>query len=49
MKKVDICYENAWGNECMMLRADDVLLSCALQTCMILQTNVTQINSIKKR
>ena len=33
---------------CTMQCADDVLLSCTLDTCMSLQTNVTPINSIKK-
>ena len=30
----------------MMLYAYDVLLSCALEICMVLLTNVTPINSI---
>ena len=29
--------------------ADDVLLSCTLETCMGFQTNVTPINSIEKK
>ena len=31
----------ALGNECTMKCADDVLVSCTLETCMVLQTNVT--------
>ena len=37
------------GGEHTMQCADDVLLSCTLETCMVLLTNVTPINSIKKR
>ena len=33
----------AWGDECMMQCADDVLLSCALETCVI------PTNSIKMK
>ena len=33
------------GNGC----ADDVLLSCTLETGMVLLTNVTQINSMKNK
>ena len=29
--------------------SDDVLLSCTLETCLVLLTNVTPINSIKKK
>ena len=35
------------GGEYMMHYTDDVLLSCTLETCMVLLTNVTPINSIK--
>ena len=35
------------GGKCTMQHADDVLLSYTLETCMILLTNVTPINSIK--
>ena len=35
------------GKGCMMQCADDVLMSCTLETYMGLQTNVTPINSIK--
>lgn len=31
----------------MIQCADDVLLSCTLETCMVLGTNVTSVNSIK--
>ena len=37
----------AWGDGCMMQYADDVLFSCTLEIYMVLQTNVTPINSIK--
>ena len=36
------------GSECRMQYAGDVLLSCTLETCMVLLTIVTPINSIKK-
>ena len=39
----------AWSNGCMMKCADDVLLSCILETCMVLWTNVTPVNSIFKK
>ena len=32
----------AWGNGCRRQCADDVLLSCTFETCMVLQTDVTQ-------
>ena len=35
------------GGEYMMHYTDDVLLSCTLETCMVLLTNVTPINPIK--
>ena len=35
----------AWGNGHTMQCADDILLSCPLETCMVLQSNVTPINS----
>ena len=35
------------GNESTMQGADDVVLSCTLETCMVLLTNVTPINPIK--
>ena len=38
----------AWGDGRMMQCADDVLLSCTLETYMVFETNVTPINSIKK-
>ena len=37
----------AWGYGHMLKCADDVLLSCTPETYMVLQTNVTPINSIK--
>ena len=37
------------GGECTRQYADDVLQCCTLETCMVLLTNVTPINSIKKR
>ena len=37
----------AWGNGCTMHCEDGVSLSCTLETCIILQTSVTPINSIK--
>ena len=37
-----------WDDGRMVQHSDDVLLSCTLETCMILQTNVTPINSISK-
>ena len=37
------------GSECRMQYAGDVLLSCTLETCMVLLTIVTPINSIKKK
>ena len=36
----------AWGDGHMMQCADDVFLRCTLETCMVLSTNVTPINSI---
>ena len=36
----------AWGDEQTMQCAGDVLLSCTLKTCMVLQTDVTPINLI---
>ena len=36
----------ALGDVCTLPWADDVLLSCTLETRMVLQTNVTPINSI---
>ena len=41
--------DSTWGKGHTMQRADDVLLSCTLETCMVLQTNVTPINSIKNK
>ena len=38
--------EFVWGDRCMMQCADDVLLSCKLETCIVLWTNITPINSI---
>ena len=38
-----------FGDGCMMQCADDALLSCTLETCMVLVTIVTPINSIKKK
>ena len=38
----------AWGERHIILCADDVLLSCTLETCMVLLTNVAPINSIKR-
>ena len=35
------------GDGCTMQCADDVLVSCTLESCMVLGTNVTPINSIK--
>lgn len=35
----------AWGGGHTMKCADDVLLSCTLQTCLLSQTNVIPINS----
>ena len=37
----------AVGNGSMMQCAGNVLLSCTLETCMVLGTSVTPINSIK--
>ena len=37
------------GDGGTMLCADDVLLSCTLETCMVLLTNITPINSTKKK
>ena len=39
--------ETAWGTGHMTQCANDVLLNCTLETCVVLQTNVTPINSIK--
>ena len=39
----------AWGDGHTMQGADDVLLSCALETCLVLRTDVSPINSIKKK
>ena len=39
----------AWGSESMMQYADDILFSCTLETCMVLQTNVAPINSIQNK
>lgn len=36
----------AWGDGYTMKCADNVLLSCTLKTCFVLQTNVMPINSI---
>lgn len=35
----------AWGGRHTMQCADDILLSCVLGTCMVLQTNIISINS----
>ena len=37
------------GDESMTQRADDGLQGCTLETCMVLATEVTPINSIKKK
>ena len=37
------------GSECRMQYAGDVLPSCTLETCMVLLTIVTPINSIRKK
>ena len=37
------------GGEHTMQCADDVLLSCTLETCMVLLINVTPINSVNKK
>ena len=47
--EMEVEKEFAWGRRCTMQCADDVSLSCTLETCMILYTNVTPINLIKKR
>ena len=39
----------AWGNGRTMQCADDILLNFTPKTCMVLETNVTTINSIKER
>ena len=36
-----------WGGEHTIQYTDDVLLNCTPETCIILLTNVTPINSIK--
>ena len=36
--------ELTWGDGLPMQCVDDVLLSCTLETCMFLQTNVIPIN-----
>ena len=38
-----------WGSEHTMQCTDDVLWNCAPETCIILLTNVTTINLIKRR
>ena len=38
----------AWGGEYTIQRTDDVLQNCTPETYVILLTNVTSINSIKK-
>ena len=38
-----------WGDGNLLQCADGVLLSCILETCMVLLTNVILINSILKR
>ena len=38
----------AWGGECTMQRAGDVLTSCTLEACVVLGTNVSPINSVRK-
>lgn len=35
-----------WVHNTVVQWADEVLLSCTLETCMVLQTNVAPINSI---
>lgn len=45
-KKMEMERNFAWGGERMMQYADDVLLVCTLETCMVLSTTVTPINSI---
>ena len=37
------------GSEPMVQCADDNLLSCTLETCMVLLTSVTPINSIREK
>ena len=39
----------ACGDGRVILCADNVLLSSTLETCMVLQTSVTPINSIKNK
>ena len=38
-----------WGGEHTIQYIDDVLQNCIPETCIILLTNITQINSIKKQ
>ena len=38
-----------WGGGDKMQRTDDVLYSCAPDTCIILLTRVNPINSIKRK
>ena len=44
--KVGIERDFAWGDGHMIQCADDVLLSYTFETCLVLHTNVTPINSI---
>ena len=37
------------GDWCTMQCADGMLLSCTLETCTVLLTNITPINSTKKK
>ena len=48
-RKMGMEKDYAWGDGCLIQCTDDVLLSCTVETCMVLQTNVTPINSIKEK
>ena len=39
----------SWGGEHTIHGTDDVLWNCAPETCIVLLTNVTPVNSIKKK
>ena len=39
----------AWGDGRTVQCTDDVLWSCTLEACMVLQTSVTPIKSIRRR
>ena len=47
--KTGMAGDFAWGNGRTMQCADDILLNFTPKTCMVLETNVTTINSIKER